>query len=582
MVQVAFNRHFLLSPVCQKTQPNLSVHLTRVCMKTSSKEAICDVLEKAKKDALDVLHWGRVFSYSHIRQIFNGPDPANRMIEELQRRHMVVTGMPQSPAMDRTSTVYTANQPPESSEGEQTEDAHSASSGETFQVTQKVQWPQKTRQLMAEKGLYRKHSLDHPLLKGFATYLERDLQNENFKQEVENVARFLCFMNPQEPSLEFVKEREKTRHFFSELTEAKLTKQTQINYIKSLKRFLKYHTIDTDLRSNNERLWRDAKHFIDYLGLLQRSCAKLVGKEIIQRRHAILKEKHPLSPEDCWAVLRAAKKDFLAVLGKVYPEKGSLESTECCLVLYYLEAVVILKHLQRPGVVEHMTVEEWMTRTTDESGYAVIGVKEHKTSAHQVACFALPNEEEMVSLSHWMRLISHFLLEPSKSHSKADFTRVRPQLLACKRSQMNKDDLGGDERFFISTTGRPIYNASNDLNRLHQKYKLDPVTSQTARRVFETATKTMTDSEKSMVADYLTHSTATADRHYRMKLSRNVVVASKLLSKLAGDSSNESAEEGTSRGARAAARDTGSNRQMDVQMALALLLQTHPVTLDAV
>lgn len=37
---------------------------------------------------------------------------------------------------------------------------------------------------MAEKGLYKKHSLDHPLLKGFATYLEKDLLNENFKQEV--------------------------------------------------------------------------------------------------------------------------------------------------------------------------------------------------------------------------------------------------------------------------------------------------------------------------------------------------------------------------------------------------------------
>lgn len=37
---------------------------------------------------------------------------------------------------------------------------------------------------MAEKGLYKKHSLDHPLLKDFATYLEKDLLNENFKQEV--------------------------------------------------------------------------------------------------------------------------------------------------------------------------------------------------------------------------------------------------------------------------------------------------------------------------------------------------------------------------------------------------------------
>lgn len=61
---------------------------------------------------------------------------------------------------------------------------------------------------------------------------------------------------------------------------------------------------------------------------------------------------------------------------------------------------------------------------------------------------------------------------------------------------------------------------------LRFRYQLDPVTSQTARRVFGTATKDMTDSEKTLVADYLSHSAATA---------QNVVAASKLLSKLAGD-----------------------------------------------
>lgn len=74
-------------------------------------------------------------------------------------------------------------------------------------------------------------------------------------------------------------------------------------------------------------------------------------------RHAMLTENCQLTPKDCWAVLSAAKNDFLAVIAKVYPDdSGTLEMTECSLVLYYLQAVVILKHLQRPGVVEHMTV----------------------------------------------------------------------------------------------------------------------------------------------------------------------------------------------------------------------------------
>ncbi|XP_072563135.1 uncharacterized protein [Paramormyrops kingsleyae] len=224
-----------------------------------------------------------------------------------------------------------------------------------------------------------------------------------------------------------------------------------------------------------------------------------------------------------------------------------LECAECCLVLYYLEATVILKHLQPPGVVEHMTVQEWMTRSTSEADHTVIVVKEHKTSAQQAATFALSSEEET-----WFDIY---------------FTQVRPQLLSSKRSRTTLDDLGGDKRFFVSTAGRPAFNASNDLNRLHQKYKLDPVTYQTARRIFETATKDLTDQEKSLVADYLTHSTATADEHYRMKQSRNVVLASKLLKKLAGDSSADSAVEGPSCSARGAARDAAlaSNQRMDVQ-----------------
>ncbi|XP_072563364.1 uncharacterized protein [Paramormyrops kingsleyae] len=258
----------------------------------------------------------------------------------------------------------------------------------------------------------------------------------------------------------------------------------------------------------------------------------------------------PLTPKDCLAVLRAAKNYFLAVIGKVSPRDSPLEMTECCLVLFYLEAIVILKHLQRPGVVEHMTVKEWMKRTRQESGYTVI---KHPTSVQQVSTFALSLEEDM-----WFDTY---------------FSHVRPQLLICKRSRKTQDDMGGDERFFVSTAGRPISGASNDIRRLHQKYQLNPMNSQTARQAFEMASKQMTDSERSLVADSLSHCTTTPD---------DVVLASKLLGKLAGDSSDSSADEGPNRGPHGAAwgAPSGSYAKMDAQAAYDQLLQTHPVTLD--
>ena len=70
--------------------------------------------------------------------------------------------------------------------------------------------------------------------------------------------------------------------------------------------------------------------------------------------------RHQLTPADCWAVLEKAKQDFLVIMDKLSVTTDScpatLEPAESTFVVYYLEAIIILKHLQRPCVVEHMTV----------------------------------------------------------------------------------------------------------------------------------------------------------------------------------------------------------------------------------
>ncbi|KAL7886927.1 hypothetical protein AOLI_G00046480 [Acnodon oligacanthus] len=123
-----------------------------------------------------------------------------------------------------------------------------------------------------------------------------------------------------------------------------------------------------------------------------------------------------------------------------------LTQAELQLVLYYLEAVVILQYLQGPGVVEHMTK---LLNGCSERGFldvVVVGVKEHKTSATQVATFAI-SQEEM-----WFDLY---------------FTDVCPVMLG--RRKFMEDEIDKSEERFISSTGRSIYNASNDLERLHRK-----------------------------------------------------------------------------------------------------------------
>ncbi|XP_076580319.1 uncharacterized protein LOC143316317 [Chaetodon auriga] len=183
------NRHYLLCPLCLKTKDFLSVHLRRVCMKDSTPEAIGAAVEKAKKDVHDLLVSGRVFPYLLLCQILDDADPLSRLTEELQRRHMVVTGipppLPNANVIARPSTTQTAESAaPETGESEPSDNT-SVSSGKCFQFVSTVQWTTKNRKLMAQRGLYQRHSLDYPLLKDFGLYLERELCNENFKQEEE-------------------------------------------------------------------------------------------------------------------------------------------------------------------------------------------------------------------------------------------------------------------------------------------------------------------------------------------------------------------------------------------------------------
>lgn len=67
-----------------------------------------------------------------------------------------------------------------------------------------------------------------------------------------------------------------------------------------------------------------------------------------------------IMPKDCLAVLEAAFKDFMAIMGKLQGPGAvtgdCLTKNERLLVLYYLEAIVMLKLLQQPGVVTDMTV----------------------------------------------------------------------------------------------------------------------------------------------------------------------------------------------------------------------------------
>lgn len=160
-----------------------------------------------------------------------------------------------------------------------------------------------------------------------------------------------------------------------------------------------------------------------------------------------------------------------------------------------------------------LQVKEWLERKHADDD-SIVFVKSHKTAAHFVVSIVLSKKEEA-----WFEKY---------------YTKVRPQLLAGerKRKRDEQDEKDGDDFFFVSSRGTPIYNAAGDLIKLQQKCNVPQVSSQVVRRVFETAANRLDDRQKKAVSDYLAHSGTTADKHYRMKSLESIVMAAGLLKKL--------------------------------------------------
>ncbi|XP_056312309.1 uncharacterized protein LOC130223490 [Danio aesculapii] len=534
------SRMFFLCPVCKKAPHSLPGHLREVCMRNSGEAEIQAVIIEAKKELSEFCHRGRFWEFGKIRDILDSTNPLARMIAEMQSRGLVINNLPSllpEPAQSTTSSVSQSSG--EGAEGPVEppyEPLSDESSGEYYQSTGGPMWTSSVRVEMVKKGFYNKHSIDHPLLAGFNKYLLTDLGYKNTKQVVETVSRFLHYMDPTEPNLMFVRQVEKVREYFNILSDTKLSKWTVFNYSKSLKRFMTYIITSTDVRHNNPALFQDYKSFMETLYGIQSGMSKKLSMEVTGKKSEFGKE---MLPKDCLVVLEAAFKDFQAVICKMQGPGAitgdCLTKNERLLVLYYLEALVMLKLLQRPGVVTHMTVEDWEGRSRIENGVCV-AVKEHKVP--------LSHEQEL-----WFDLY---------------FNEVRPVMLQENRTG---DDVAVDS-FFVSSSGRSIYNPSNDLKRLHDKYSLPSVTFGDAQRAFEAAAQNLKSEVERNVVARLFGQPETAERNYRKRTSSDAFLALSVLDQLAGKTQQRSS--------RASSQET----RVDEQTAYKTLEQFCPVTLE--
>ncbi|KAM4034556.1 uncharacterized protein ACNLHF_021200 [Anomaloglossus baeobatrachus] len=548
------NRTPMTCPICFNTETVLSTHLRRKCMRFRSDDEIKATLAEARKNLMKVASKGIAINYQQFaKQLCEGRCLGN-ILGFLSQRGFIIYNKPIAPRNDQTKSQevqcenrdplgrdcapyieeYKSDQPAEDGEKEEVkqvtlvqvpppveeeiiveakseeDDAEEIMETEELPFEPKCDWNNPLRKKMREAGLYKRHSINLEPISGFVKYLSKTLSVIRYKQEVENVARFLYYMDNNSPSLKFVYNIEKANDYFSMLLEIGNTHQTVFNYLKNVKRFIYYSLNTTSLAYKDKETYQAANTFFLQLKVFQKRLSKGISKENIANKEKFWSE-NIMKPDELDTVLSIAAPDFESALKKA--EKGGhLIENEKLTILRYLESLIILQKLQRPGVVQNMTVDEWKKRIVHKETHVRIPVHEHKTAANQLATVILTKEEEK-----WFEIY---------------YSKVRPTFLK-KNTEI--------QNFFISSTGEKIHSVTNDVARFHSKFGLKPVTSQMVRRITETFVdfRCKDCNDKELFAKYLVHSNTTAERVYREKHMCSMVKGSLVLAKLLQDIQQE-------------------------------------------
>ncbi|XP_073537592.1 uncharacterized protein [Phyllobates terribilis] len=168
-------------------------------------------------------------------------------------------------------------------DGHNEENVEEAGFNQTTQRALQTKWTADTRKKMLAAGLYKRHSLQDPLLVGFANYLLHTLGVRHFRQEVEDVARFLFYMNPKVANLDFVKDVEKVNSFFTNLRDLNLANQTIFNYLKHVRRFMTYNVRASNLFEKNRALFRSCEFFRTVTEDIQKRLSKGISREVVSK-----------------------------------------------------------------------------------------------------------------------------------------------------------------------------------------------------------------------------------------------------------------------------------------------------------
>ncbi|KAK1876605.1 N-lysine methyltransferase KMT5A-A [Dissostichus eleginoides] len=238
-------------------------------MKNSSEAEVDAEVQKAKESTWKWTLFQRTIEYKQLLKIL--PHKASRvaMVKYFIERDFFILDKPCDEDMDCAGEASTSCSAPattsaaatsapnddsatvatsvgactDSSSPQGTESSDTPSSDEGTRVSSKKRRYQTTvREKMQAAGLYNKFPSDCKILLDFEKHLSTCLKVQNYQQEIDNVARFLRYIQPtgDEPNFDFLTNTTDTMNYFQALDNSTLSASTILNYFKNILRFLKF------------------------------------------------------------------------------------------------------------------------------------------------------------------------------------------------------------------------------------------------------------------------------------------------------------------------------------------------------
>lgn len=415
------------------------------------------------------------------------------MMKELLQRGFYVVNQPQerdiaeSTSADAASaaTALTSPSPPANSSDPSPSTSADEGMSDPTRQRNPPQGNKSVKLKMDTAGLYEKFPESTVLLRDFQKHLTESLKISNCQREVNNVSRFLRYVQPtgDEPTLEFLKTFRETRDYFLKLEKTGMTPATILKYMANIIRFLDFLKFIPKFKETDSGHRERCQHFKEFLQSLREPDSMSHSQKTVEKRWGGLVGGIK-SVSQCQEVLQVAKPDFLDIFGRLITHQP-INDSQKTMYRYYLEAIIVLQNFQRPRVAEKMTVNEYVNRM-NHNGHVIISIK---TATQQVAMLCLTMEEEA-----WFDTY---------------YRNIRP---ANERSHC--------EAFFIGRTGGKLNKVTDDIRRLQEMYSVDPSTSQEARRAAEAeieAEELFTPRQTVIVARNLAHTTKVAESHYWMQ-----------------------------------------------------------------